>query len=273
MKLKSTCLLFFIISVSLIAQVVDVRTTGTGTTFDNAKNSALRNAVEQVLGTYIKSASEVENFILVKNKILSKSEGFCKSYDILKKTSQNGTWTVDLKVRVAKNQLEAELEDYAVIISNIGNPRVLVFYDKKTPKQLEVFTKQAIIRVNQYLLDRGFNVSDYDQLEEIMNSDEEWNKDLNVPITKVQELAQKFSADIFVTVSIDADYDGNTKRVRVITNMYTTTTAKKLGEEIGRSMKVMKNSPVTNDLIDDAVKEAMPGTMKRAMTQWKKWKK
>ena len=273
MKYKSISIFIVLVCISLFAEVKEIETSGSGSTYKLAVSNAVRNAIEQVAGLYMKTESEVNNFNFVKDNILSKSEGFCKSYDILQKKSENGIWSVSIKAIVAESELESELENYGVIIGEIGNPRMLVFYSEDTPKHLKPFSKQAIIRINQFLLDRGFNVSDFDQLEEVMESDSEWNSDLGVPVTKVQELAKKFNADIFVTVAIDENFDGKkTKKARVITNMFTTTTAKKLGVEIGGSRKVLTKTSITNDLIDEAVASAIPGMMKRAMNKWKNWK-
>lgn len=52
--------------------------TGYGVNADKAKENAVRNAVEQVIGTYVTSDTIVKNSQLVKDEILSFSGGYVK---------------------------------------------------------------------------------------------------------------------------------------------------------------------------------------------------
>ncbi|MEO0224689.1 MAG: hypothetical protein ABIL76_06330, partial [candidate division WOR-3 bacterium] len=47
---------------------------------DRAISDALRNAIEQALGTYIESQTIIDNYQLIEDNILSKSKGYVKSY-------------------------------------------------------------------------------------------------------------------------------------------------------------------------------------------------
>src|SRR3989338_7274939 len=55
---------------------------GRGTTKEDAIQDALRNAVEKATGVFVYSTTDVENFQLVKDKIVTASRGYVKDYKI-----------------------------------------------------------------------------------------------------------------------------------------------------------------------------------------------
>ena len=69
-------LLFGCVSIGL----ANVEATGEGPSREQALTAAMRNAVEQGLGAFIKSSTTVVDFTLVDDKILSHSKGYVTSY-------------------------------------------------------------------------------------------------------------------------------------------------------------------------------------------------
>jgi len=80
---------------------VTVSVQGIGDSQDMARKAALRSAVGQVTGMYLKSERQLKNSVLIKDKIIEKTSGFIKSYKVescFKKTS--GFYHCNLKVNV-----------------------------------------------------------------------------------------------------------------------------------------------------------------------------
>jgi len=75
-----------------------------------AVKDALRNAVEQVLGVYVKSDTEVKNFELVKDEILSKAEGLIKSYDIVQENNDGKTYKVTINAKISLTEIADEVK-------------------------------------------------------------------------------------------------------------------------------------------------------------------
>lgn len=84
--------------------------------------NAKRNAVEQV-GTRIISRTVVENFILVKDKIISKADGYVHNYTILKEKQSGGSYLVEMEAQVSKSSL---VEDALSLYHDMNKPRVMV---------------------------------------------------------------------------------------------------------------------------------------------------
>ena len=68
---------------SLSSWALEVITIGEGGTRQEAINNAIINAVEEALGTYITSSSQVDQGKLIYDRITSASAGYVKSYKVL----------------------------------------------------------------------------------------------------------------------------------------------------------------------------------------------
>lgn len=78
-------LIAILISIPLFASAADeisLTASGNGSTQDAAVKSALRNAIEQAYGAFISTNTQVLNNKLVKDEIVSLSQGVVKSYNI-----------------------------------------------------------------------------------------------------------------------------------------------------------------------------------------------
>ena len=94
-------ILIFLYSSSLISQtdVIDVTTTGAGSTKEDATKNALRNALESSFGAFISSKTEIVN-----DEITSISTGNIVSYEIVSSLVEenNHFVTVNSKVSLVK---------------------------------------------------------------------------------------------------------------------------------------------------------------------------
>src|SRR5579885_936212 len=68
---------------------------------DNALRDAQRKAVEQAVGALVASETLVENFVTVRDNILSKSQGYIQKYAIVKEGAQGNLYSVTITATVA----------------------------------------------------------------------------------------------------------------------------------------------------------------------------
>jgi hypothetical protein len=110
-KLKSIIIfsLFFLAQQIAFSQDLDktvtLVATGQGKTYDEAKINALRSAIEQAFGTFISSNTTILNDNLVKDEIISVTNGNIKSYQKIseiKIDDQNVTSTLSVVVTLNK---------------------------------------------------------------------------------------------------------------------------------------------------------------------------
>jgi hypothetical protein len=71
--------------------IVTITTSGTGKTIEEAKNNALRSAIEQAFGAFISSKTEILNDELIKDEVVSISSGNILKFDVISeaKISEN----------------------------------------------------------------------------------------------------------------------------------------------------------------------------------------
>ena len=98
-----------LISTSVKAQddkTVTLVVSGQGKTQDEAKQNALRSAIEQAFGAFISSKTEILNDSLVKDEVVSITNGNIKSYEILSEaTLPNSIYSVTLNATISLNKL------------------------------------------------------------------------------------------------------------------------------------------------------------------------
>ncbi len=93
---------------------------------EKAIEQALRNAVEQVVGTYVKSSTLVENYITVEDKIFSQSKGFVKSWRELSAKEVDGVMEVEVEATVAAAKLKGSLDEIEWALAKKDYPRLMV---------------------------------------------------------------------------------------------------------------------------------------------------
>ncbi len=128
---------------------------------DDALASALRNAVEQVIGTMVQSEVLVQNYQTIEDNIYSRTQGYVKRYEVVNK-SQRGDNILEITIKavVKKSDLKNDLEAIGLLISRKGRPRLMVIVDEKNMDEhysywsVDMNTTENEI-MNQ-LLEKGF---------------------------------------------------------------------------------------------------------------------
>lgn len=102
------CIITMQFAITVFAQVNEVTLTvvASGPTEEKATLQALRNAIEQTYGAFVSSNTEILNDSLVRDEIVSVSQGNVKQYKKLAvATLNNGDYSVSLNVTVSINKL------------------------------------------------------------------------------------------------------------------------------------------------------------------------
>lgn len=105
---------------------------GQGATKDEAVQDAIRKAVESATGVFVYSTSEVKDFTLVKDQIVTASRGYVKDFNVMQESKNEGIVFVKLNVTVDTDNIKATikrsietityedaLKDYASIVSRV----------------------------------------------------------------------------------------------------------------------------------------------------------
>jgi len=103
-------------------KTVTLTITGQGKTIEEAKQNALRSAIEQAFGTFISSNTTILDDKLVKDEIVSITNGNIQKFDVLNETPlpDGGGYLTTLKAIVSVNKLTSFCESKGVSVEFKG---------------------------------------------------------------------------------------------------------------------------------------------------------
>jgi len=121
-KMKRIIVAFFLLisSTCFAANEQWINSTGSGKTYEEAKNNALRNALELAFGAFISSNTVIRNDIMIKDEIVSISSGNIKKYKELTKSVINGEYSVTLQVLVSPEKLASFVQSNGMSVQYQG---------------------------------------------------------------------------------------------------------------------------------------------------------
>ncbi len=131
---------------------------------EDAIEQALRQAVEQSAGVFIHSESEMENFILKKDKILSRSQGYIKHYTVLEQSRDRDLFKARLQVEVSQEKIQDDLIAMNILLERLERPKLMMLI-KESYKGMEALGMGlAENELTALLIDKGFELVDKQQV-------------------------------------------------------------------------------------------------------------
>lgn len=180
--------LFFIFSFFLFpaisyAQTQDITSTGVAAILqgdkaiarDNALQDALRKAVEQAVGTMVSAETVVENYQLIRDSILTKSQGYIQNYKVVSESPSAELYQVTISATVALGNLKNDLSALGILMQRAQKPRVLfMIAEQNIGQQFFIFwwhgksefkgqqfdMSVSETALKEEFLNKGFNVVD-----------------------------------------------------------------------------------------------------------------
>jgi len=134
-----------------------VITSGYGKNPDEALTQALRNAVEEAVGTYMTSTTRIENDDIIEDKILSLSRGFIKDFKKLAEMKVDGETKVTVAVIVTKTQILETLKASGVEVEIKGG----LFFQQYAQEEQQIEDEAKVVEefARQLPLDSPFDYS------------------------------------------------------------------------------------------------------------------
>ncbi|MGI5865410.1 MAG: flagellar assembly protein T N-terminal domain-containing protein [Myxococcales bacterium] len=95
---------------------------------ERAKEAALREAVNQVVGATVTSVSEMQDFSLVRDIVFSQTAGYVSEYNLVSEQvdQENDLVTVTYQVKVAKGEIDKDAAAVATLLAMKKQKRVFV---------------------------------------------------------------------------------------------------------------------------------------------------
>lgn len=180
-KLTSLFFTLLCITNTAVAQVTTVD--GVGVDKNSAVRDAMRNAVENVVGTFIDSRTLVSQSVVALDEVYAKSQGFVKDIKILREFEEANNYRVAAQIDVDTNP-NSQLMDRLSMIMMLNDPRIAVvvdYYNDGTGRMRDKYPVICEAAMNNKLLELGFNhivdsniIKDSAQKVNLHNSDTDY---------------------------------------------------------------------------------------------------
>ena len=145
---------------------ITVEAEGYGLSRSDALLKAKRNAVEKGIGTVLISQTEVRNFQLQKDIVLTKTAGSVTKYDVFhEEKRQDGTFYVKLRAVVSLASIKEDLVALKILLESMDKPRIMVVIREENGHNAE----SAIL---DYLTEKEFELVDAAVVAVLMQKDD-----------------------------------------------------------------------------------------------------
>jgi hypothetical protein len=179
---------------------VTITATGSGSSQEFAKQTALRNAIEQAFGTFISSKTEILNDEIVADQMSSVSSGNVKSYEVLNESQlPNGTWASTLRVIVSVDKLTSFVEAKGITVEIKGGLFALNIKQQLLNEQGEINAISEMVGVLHEPMQSAF---DYTIKSEDPKSKDAESKNWEIPLTVTAKANKnmEFCANYFIKI-------------------------------------------------------------------------
>lgn len=178
----------------------EVEAKGVGLNREDALQDALRNAVGQAAGVAISSETSMENFMVIRDAVSAKTEGYVASYNVIKETPFPDRYEISIQAKVSLNPLKADMQ---LLSKAIGGVRFLVMYDtRKVKAEEKPYYDYAVERINEFLAERKYRYIEKARSAALLKEAEGiyQNSETNQE-TYIQHIGMKADAQFIILIS------------------------------------------------------------------------
>jgi hypothetical protein len=152
---------------------ITVEVDGVGRNSDEAMVNAKRAAVEKGIGTIIQSETEIKNFMVNKDVVLTRTVGAVKSVTTLSET-KGADGAIDVKIRavVSKQMIHDDLMAMKILLESMQKPRVMVLMRESNMNDSGASGGIAETEVINYLTEKGFSFVDQNAVEQLKKQEQ-----------------------------------------------------------------------------------------------------
>jgi len=148
------------------AEDISVTAEGYGVDRADAMLQAKREAVEKGIGTVLISQTEIKNFELQKDVVITETIGSVKNFKIVKEEAQGTDWYVKIEAFVSLDQIKSDLAALKILLESMDKPRMMVLVQEEGSNNAET----AIL---DYLQKKGFDLVDPAQVAALMQAEDQ----------------------------------------------------------------------------------------------------
>lgn len=163
---------------------------------DKAIENALRSVVEKTVGVMISSTTEVENYEVKLDKILSESQGFINSYTVTGEDRDGNILKVTVEADVGVGKLKDRMNALNMIMVRKAMPRLMIMFNKGS--QADIVAESVM---SKYFMSHGFKIIDAETVKKNMRH--ERLQALASDEKELKKLGHRYGAEIVIMGNIE----------------------------------------------------------------------
>jgi hypothetical protein len=109
-----------------------------------AKEAALRSAVEQVAGVIVSAQSLAVNSQLVADQVYAHSAGYVRSYEVLSQSTERNVVKVKVRAQVGTAELDRDLQAVQALVRRLQGRKLVVLLQEQTIDEKGVTTTSGV---------------------------------------------------------------------------------------------------------------------------------
>ncbi|MBN2569859.1 MAG: hypothetical protein JXB42_10565 [Deltaproteobacteria bacterium] len=134
---------------------------------EDATRQAQRAAVEKAVGVFVHSQTEVENFVIQKDKIMSRTQGYITRVTVLEERDKTDEFYVKIEAEVSLDKIKDDLVAMRILLDSMEHPTVMVLVEEEYSNMSGSEMNIAETEITSLLASKGFDLVDKAQLDEL----------------------------------------------------------------------------------------------------------
>ena len=173
---------------------------GLGSNEAEALMAAKRDAVEKGIGTVLVSQTEIENFMLKRDMVITKTLGSVKKYDVLSKTkAPDGVFEIKIKATISQTAMHQDLAAFHILLESMEKPKVMVVIKENNVGNLEPINCAAETALIDFLKSPyDFEIVDPSVVASIRSSEEKMAS-LSGDAASAASIGSTYGAEVIIT--------------------------------------------------------------------------
>lgn len=180
---------------------------------EEAKQDALRKAVEQACGTFINAQTRTKDYAAVYDKVMSQAAGYVVSFDIVEKRFENNVTICKVAAKVSTKSFSLDWARFAHTLEAEGNPRCVVVVvedndvEDTNPPKVDAVAQSVL---ENFFMSKGVQLMDHSASKNVKDRDIELAA-LNNDINKLAAMAASLKADVVIAGRAEARRAGSSE--------------------------------------------------------------
>jgi hypothetical protein len=176
-----------------------ITATGHGANRQEALINAKRNAIEKGIGTILISQTEVENFQLKRDQVITKTMGSVQDFSVENESQKpDGSYDITITAVISKSSMRKDLASFHILIQSMNKPKLMILVQENNVGNKQPTNDAAESALIQFFkTPYGFEIVDPSVISTIKQSKEKMAQIAGNP-ARAAEIATSYGAQVLI---------------------------------------------------------------------------